>query len=108
MPTARQSVLKRMSLAREPKAIGRYNLFLGDVGIIDFSMSIGIHLLPPEILRARAVNHFLHNSSRVTSLSADAVGARLAPSNEVAVSTPIQTSLTEGRNFTEKAGLWLL
>ena len=52
MPTARQSVPKHMTLARDPPvAIRRFSLFIDEVGLADFSISIGIQSLPPEILR---------------------------------------------------------
>jgi len=43
MPTARQSVPKHMTLARDPPvAIRRFSLFSGEVGLADFSISIVI------------------------------------------------------------------
>jgi hypothetical protein len=49
MPAARQSVPKHMTLARDPPvAIRCFSLFLGEISLADFSISIGIHSLPPE------------------------------------------------------------
>jgi hypothetical protein len=49
MPAARQSVPKQMTLARDPPvAIRCFSLFLGEISLADFSISIGIHSLPPE------------------------------------------------------------
>jgi hypothetical protein len=43
MPTARQTVPKHMALARNPPvAIDRFSLFISELGLIDFFISIGI------------------------------------------------------------------
>jgi hypothetical protein len=40
-----------MVLARDTqKTMGRFSLFIGEVDVVDFSMSIGIESLPPEML----------------------------------------------------------
>jgi hypothetical protein len=43
MPSTKQSVPKHMALARNPPvAIDRFSLFISELGLIDFSISIGI------------------------------------------------------------------
>src|SRR5438105_14661721 len=63
MPSARQSVPKHMTVARDPPvAIGRFSLFLADDGVADFSISIGIHHA------GGLVNRFFHNFTRAMSI----------------------------------------
>jgi hypothetical protein len=74
MPTARQSVPKHMTLARDPAVvtIRRFGLFSADVGVADFSIGIGINH------RARLVNRFFHKSARAMSVPPGNCGIRPA------------------------------
>jgi len=64
MPTARQSVPKHIALAREPPVtIGRFNLFLADVGVADFSIS-----LPEQCPYPGGIAGFLCATSRNMAL----------------------------------------
>jgi hypothetical protein len=52
-----------MTLARDPPvAMRRFSLFLDEIGLADFSISIGIHHA------GGLVNRFFHNSARAMSI----------------------------------------
>lgn len=70
MPTTRQSVPKHMALARDPFVeIGRFSVFLAKVGPVDFSISIGIHSLPPETAWFDSQPFFLDNFANLPEQS---------------------------------------
>jgi hypothetical protein len=52
-----------MTLARDPPVtMGRFSLFIGELGLVDFSISIGIKSLPPEMLWPDMQTIFFKNS----------------------------------------------
>jgi hypothetical protein len=52
-----------MTLARDPPVtMGRFSLFIGEPGLVDFSISIGIKSLPPEMLWPDMQTIFFKNS----------------------------------------------